>query len=91
MTLPSILLGILIAGIFGCAFHFWRGGGIKWLTFYNLLAVVGFWLGHIVGSLLQWNFLPLGPIKLGASLIGTIILLFVGFWLSMASVESKKK
>lgn len=91
MTFPSILLGILIAGILGCAFHFWRGGGFKWLVLYNVLAVVGFWIGHFVGELTNWHFLPLGPLNLGASLIGGLVLLFAGYWLSMASVESQRK
>lgn len=91
MTFPSIILGILIAAVLGNAFHFWRGGGFKWLLMYNLLAIAGFWLGHLVGFVANWHFLPLGPINLGASLIGSIVLLFGGWWLSMASVETRNK
>ena len=87
MTFPSVLLGILMAAVLGCAFHFWRGGGFKWLVLYNLLAISGFWLGQLFGSLLNIKLLRLGPINLGVCLIGTLAFLFGGYWLSMASVE----
>ena len=91
MTFPSVLLGILIAAVLGCAFHFWRGGGFKWLVLYNFIAIAGFWIGHFIGILIHLDFLKLGPIYLGMSLIGTILFLFVGYWLSMASVEPHGK
>ncbi len=91
MTFPSIILGIFIAAIPGNIFHFWRGGGFKWLVLYNVFAIVGFWIGHFLGSLLHLNFLKLGPLNLGMGLIGSLALLFGGYWLSMASVETKNK
>ncbi len=89
MTLPSILLGLLMAAVLGCAFHFWRGGGLKWLVFYNLFAMAGFWIGHFAGEIFTVHFWKLGPINLGMSLIGSLLFLFGGYWLSMASVENK--
>ncbi len=91
MTFPSVILGTLIGALIGCAFHFWRGGGLKWLALYNLLAIVGFWVGNILGSLFKSTFLLVGPIHLGMSLLGALILLFGGYWLSMASVEKPGK
>lgn len=91
MTLLSAILGTLIAIILGCAFHFWRGGGFKWLVIYNLFAIIGFWIGHFLGSIIKVSFLLLGPIYLGTALIGAVVVLFGGYWLSMASVETVKK
>jgi len=91
MTFPTLLLGTLMAVVLGNAFHFWRGGSFKWLLMYNLLAIAGFWVGHIVGNILNWHFLPLGPLNVASSLIGSLALLFAGYWLSMASVEPKRK
>ena len=91
MTLPSILLGTLIAMIIGCGFHFWRGGGLKWLFVYNLFSILGFWMGHGIATLFKINFLPLGPINLGLAIIAAVIFLFAGYWLSMASVETSAK
>lgn len=91
MTFPSIIFGTLIGTLIGCAFHFWRGGGLKWLAFYNLLSIAGFWIGNLIGSLVKSEFLSVGPIHLGLSLLGALILLFGGYWLSMASVEKPQK
>jgi hypothetical protein len=90
MTVASYFLGFVIASIIGCGFHFWHGGGFKWLLFFNLLAWIGFWLGHFVGILLGINFIPLGPINFGAALLGSIVVLFLGFWLSMFNQGFKK-
>jgi hypothetical protein len=90
MTAASYFLGFVIASIIGCGFHFWHGGGFKWLLFFNLLAWIGFWLGHFVGMLLGINFIPLGPINFGAALLGSIVVLFLGFWLSMFNQGFKK-
>ncbi len=91
MTLPSILLGTLIAMIIGCGFHFWRGGGLRWLIVFNLFSIMGFWIGHGVAMIFKINFLNLGPINLGSAIIGAVVLLFAGYWLSMASVEPSPK
>lgn len=90
MTLANIFLGLLIASIFGCAFHFWRGGGVKWLILFNLFAWIGFWAGHLIAYLTGFKFILLGPINLGSAILGTLIVLFIGYWLSMASQEDGK-
>lgn len=91
MTLASFFLGTVIASVFGCAFHFWHGGGFKWLIFFNLLSWAGFWMGHFIGNLINVRFLLLGPINFGSAIVGTIIVLFLGFWLSMFNQEASKK
>lgn len=90
MTLASYILGFIIATIIGCGFHFWHGGGFKWLLFFNLLAWIGFWLGHFIGIFVGIKFIPLGPINFGPALLGSIIVLFLGFWLSMFNQDFKK-
>jgi hypothetical protein len=91
MAFPSIILGIVMAAVLGCAFHFWRGGGFKWLIFYNVFAIAGFWIGQLTGSIFNLHFLKLGPFNLGMCLTGSLVLLFGGYWLSMASVDEKRK
>jgi hypothetical protein len=89
MSFPSFLLGCLIAMIFGSAFHFWRGGKFGRLLLFNLFAIVGFWVGHLVGSLMDVHFLTLGPLNLGVSILFTILVLFAGGWLSQIQTENK--
>jgi len=89
MTFPSFILGCMIASIFGCAFHFWRGGKLGKLILLNIFAWAGFWAGHLLGLLMGWKFLTLGPLNLGMSILFTVIFLFAGNWLSQFQAEAK--
>ena len=91
VVFPTIILGTLMACTLACIFHFWRGGGFKWLVFDNVLSIVGFWLGHFIAGLAGWKFLMLGPLYLGGSLIGALFLMVGIFWFSMASVDQNPK
>lgn len=88
MTFAAFLLGTVIAMIIGSAFHFWKGGGLKWLLVYNLFAIIGFWFGHIIGKMFNAKFFLLGPTYLGMAMITCLVVLLGGYWLSMASVET---
>ena len=83
MTIPSVLYGILFSTMYGAAFHLWKGGKFSRLLFYILISWAGFWIGQIVGSLLGWTFLSIGPLHLGMATLGSVIFLFVGHWLSL--------
>lgn len=89
MTFAGFILGCVIALIFGSAFHFWRGGGLRWLLFYLFLSVLGFWIGHLLGVVIEFHFLKLGAINLAAAILSTVAFLFVGHWLSMAGAQKK--
>jgi hypothetical protein len=89
MTLPAALLGILISTIFGALFHLWRGGGLGRLILYLILGWVGFWIGQAVGSQFNWNFLSLGPLRLGVATLSSLVFLGIGYWLSLVEVEKK--
>jgi len=91
MTLAAFILGTIIAMLIGCAFHFWKGGGVKWLMIYNLFSIIGFWMGHILGKMLKVDILMLGPTYLGMALIVCLIVLVGGYWLSMASIENSSE
>lgn len=83
MNLPALLLGTLIASLCGAGFHLWRGGSAGFLLLYLVSAWLGFWIGHAVGNAAGWHFASLGVIRLGMALIGTVVFLAGGYWLSM--------
>ncbi len=89
MTFPSFILGCLIASIFSCAFHFWKGGGLGKLILYNIFGWVGFWGGYLIGLSMGWKFIVLGPLNLGVSILFTIAALFTGYWLSLVKINNK--
>jgi len=88
MTIQSILLGCLIATLYGSGFHLWRGGSIWRLLLYIVFAWVGFWGGHLLGSQLGWGFLQVGSLYLGMATMMTLVVLGIGYWLSLAQIDS---
>ena len=87
MTLPTILLGLLIALLYGAVYHLIRGGSFWRLLLYLGLSVLGFTAGHIVGLWRGWMLIPLGSLNLGLSSIGSIVILILGDWLG--HIEAK--
>ena len=89
MTLPALLFGMVLASIYGAAFHFWKGGSLGKLLLYLILAWVGFWAGDLAGALLKWDFAAVGPIDTGMATLGSAAVLFLGEWLSRVEVTRK--
>jgi hypothetical protein len=89
MTLPAVFFGIVLSTAYGTAFHFWKGGSLKRLALYILLAWLGFWAGHFAGVQLKLTFLEIGPFNTGAATLGSVLFLFAGEWLSRIEVTRK--
>ena len=88
MALPTLLLGLIIALLYGALYHLLRGGGFWRLVLFLGLSVLGFVLGHLVGSWSGWVFIPVGLLNLGMSSVGSLIILLVGDWLSRNDSKS---
>lgn len=91
MTIQTVLLGIFTPVFLGALFHLWRGGAGWRLGLYIVLALIGFWLGHIIAHQLGWNFLVVGGLQIGIGSFGSLILLGVGYWLSNKEPEPEDK
>ena len=91
MTIPTLLFGLLIALLYGALYHLIRGGGFWRLIFDLGLSLIGFIVGHLVGSWRGWIFFPLGSLNLGMSSVGSIIILILGDWLSHIEVKRESK
>ena len=81
MTFPTILLGLLIALLYGALYHLIRGGSFWRLLLYLGLSVLGFTAGHIIGLWREWVLIPLGSLNFGLSSIGSLVILVLGDWL----------
>jgi hypothetical protein len=86
MTLPSLLFGILISTLYGALYHLWRGGSVRKLLLFVVLAWIGFWGGHFLGEYLGWIFAPIGPLNLGMATLGAALVLGLGDWLSQVEI-----
>ncbi|MDX9991168.1 MAG: hypothetical protein RBS68_03870 [Anaerolineales bacterium] len=82
MTLPTILFGILLSSAYGAAYHLWRGGSIRRLTVFLVLAWAGFWGGDTLGWSLGWNFGAVGNLNVGMGTLVAAIFLFAGDFIS---------
>lgn len=91
MTLPILLFALLIALFYGALYHLIRDGGFWRLLLYFVLSISGFVFGHLIGLWREWVFIPLGPLNLGLSSLGSVVLLVVGDWLSRFEVTQGSK
>ncbi|MCK5317007.1 MAG: hypothetical protein KAJ55_03790 [Anaerolineales bacterium] len=73
MTLHGFLLGLTIASACAFLFHILRGGRLKRLALYLASAWIGFFSGHLLSELINWQLLRLGSINLFPALLGTIL------------------
>ena len=89
MSIPTLLLGLVLSTLYGSLFHLWRGGNAGRILYYLVLAWVGFWLGHIIGILLNVSFDMIGQLHFVFATLGCMIFLGIGYWLSLVQVEPK--
>ncbi len=78
---PYILLSLLLGATYGTLFHLWRGKSVRDLVIYFLIGIIGFGLGQVLGNLLGFNFLVLGPLHLVEATLVSLISLFSIQWL----------
>ncbi len=89
MSIPTLFLGLIISTLYGAIFHLWRGGNAGRLLLYLLLSWIGFWIGQLVGNLLNVTFDTIGQLHLLTATLGSLIFLAIGFWLSLVQTETK--
>ncbi len=87
MTLPSFIISVLIGLLIGALFHVLLDGGGGRLVLYLILGLTGFFAGQVVGTLLNWSFIPVGPLDLGMATIGSLLCLGIGHWLSLIEID----
>jgi hypothetical protein len=80
-TASGIVLGFLLATIYGAAFHLFVGGPPRRIILYVIASWVGFTIGHIVGDLLSVDILLLGAVQLLTASVGAWIALILSWFL----------
>ena len=91
MSTPVILLGFILSTLYGAVFHLWRGGHISRLLLYLLLSWSGFWIGHFIAGYFGWKFDTIGQLHFGGATFGSLILIGVGYWLSLVREAPQEK
>ncbi len=91
MTLHGFFLGLTIASACAFLFHILRGGSIKRLVLFLASAWIGFFSGHVLSELINWQLLRLGSINLFPALLGTIMSLVLTAILVKPNYRSQEK
>ena len=89
MTLPLALLALLIALLVGALFHLLRGGSGWRLLLYFALSILGFAGGQALSMWRGWRLLTYGALDIGVGLIGSVVFLALGDWLSRIEAGDK--
>ncbi len=87
MALPSVVLILVLASLYGCLFYLFVGRGWLALGVYWAAALVGFVFGEVVSRLLAVSLFPIGTVNVvEASLTSWIALLLTRtLWNSRAA------
>lgn len=77
----GLVLGFLLASIYGAGFHLIFGGPIKRILVYLAAAWLGFFIGQFLGDFFNFELLKLGKIHLVSATLGAWALLLLAWWL----------
>lgn len=77
----GLVLGFLLASIYGGVFHVIFGGPIRRILLYLVAAWAGFFIGQFIGDFLNFEWLKLGKIHLLSASLGAWLVLFAAWWL----------
>jgi len=91
LTLPVFIFGSIFAFLIGSLFHLIFGGNFKKLLLYLLTSWLGFWVGDFLSKQIGLRFISVGLLNLGFSIIGSLLFLFIVFWLGMENSETINK
>lgn len=86
ITIPGsaagLVLGFLLASIYGALFHLIFGGPIRRIFLYLLAAWIGFLAGQLIGDFINFEIFKLGKIHLVTASIGAWLALLAAWWLA---------
>ncbi len=70
MPSPSFVFSVIIATLYGAAFHLVSGGDARRLALFLLAAWLGFGLGHGFGEVVGVAFMDIGPLHIFTATVG---------------------
>lgn len=82
ITIPTFILGSLIAWLIGALVHLIAGGKLVRLIFCMLFAWIGFWSGNYLGNQFGLILFNYGQINYGPAVFLCVAASLFGYWLS---------
>lgn len=86
-TIPALVFALILSLLCGALYHLIRGGSGWRLLLYFGLSVLGFAAGQGIGVWQGWVFLRFGMLDLGLGILGSILFLIAGEWLSKIEIN----
>lgn len=81
LNMPNLpydtLISLVIATVLGVGFSFFRRSGLLRFLLSIVASCLGFWLGQLIGTALQFQFLMWGGVHLVEGILGSLLLLYV--------------
>jgi hypothetical protein len=82
MPIPTIVFGVILSTLYGAFYHLIRGGSLRRMLFFFVLAWAGFWLGDLLGWYMGWNFASTGVLNAGMGTVLSLVFLVEGDFVS---------
>jgi hypothetical protein len=86
-TIPALTFALTLSLLCGALYHFIRGGSGWYLMLYFLLSALGFAAGQGLCLWRGWIMLRFGMLDVGFGILGSILFLIIGEWLSKIEVK----
>ena len=82
ITIPTFLLGSVVAWLIGALLHLIAGGKLLRLIFCIIFAWIGFWIGNTIAGNFNISIFEYGQIDFGIAIPISIVASLFGYWLS---------
>jgi predicted membrane-bound dolichyl-phosphate-mannose-protein mannosyltransferase len=79
---PSILLSLIIATLYGCAFHAVMGRRLWQWPLYWISSLGGFFAGYVLGIVTGFEMMRIGSVPVVAASLGAFIALLLSWYFS---------
>jgi len=80
---PSLALAFVLATLYASLFHLWKGKGGKELLLYWAASLIGFGLGHKLGTWRGYSFFTVGSLHIIEGSAGSLLCMAFAKWLKV--------
>lgn len=88
---PPLILSLLIASLYGCAFHGFFGRRLwQWPLFWGT-SVLGFFLGYLIGIAFEVTWFEVGTVPLFSASLGAVVLIGLSWFFSAPYAIAKNQ
>ncbi len=73
----NVMAPLLIAGVLGFVYSFFRGASVGRLIFSIVASIAGFYFGQFIAGLFHWDFIMWNGIHLVEGILGSLLALWI--------------